>query len=158
LHDLLKKKDPAAAERIHPNNVRYVIRALEINEVSKENKKDAKGEPDFATFIVGIDWPREVLYDRINQRVDELMECGLLNEVKTLLMRGYKDNLPALSSIGYYELIQYIKGELSYEEAVEKIKQNTRNYCKRQLTWFRRYNTINWVNGEALKDYLQSKK
>ena len=131
-----------AAERIHPNNTRYVIRALEINIAGNTPKIDEKAEPLFEVFSIGIDWPREALYERINLRVDELINRGLVNEVKTLLMRGYDEKIPAMTSIGYQEIIQYIHGNCTLEVAVEEIKKNTRNYAKRQLTWFRRYQKI----------------
>lgn len=158
LHKLLQEKDPEAAARIHPNNVAYVVRAIEINIAGGQPKRDTKGEPDFEVFTVGIDWPREVLYDRINGRVDELIDKGLLNEVKTLLVRGYKPNIPSMASIGYQELIEFLQGNGTLEEAVDKIKQNTRNYCKRQLTWFRRYKNIQWLEGSELEEYLTKPK
>ena len=157
LHKLLQERDPEAAARIHPHNVRYVIRALEINIAGNQKKQDQKGEPLFHTFTIGIDWPRELLYERINHRLDEQLEKGLLNEVKTLLMRGYNEKLPSMSSLGYLELIAYLKGECSLEEAAENIKKNTRNYAKRQLTWFRRYKDMYWINGPELEKYLQQK-
>lgn len=154
LHLLLKEKDPISASKIHPNNVRYVIRALEIASVSGETKKDVVGRPMFSVFKIGIDWPREILYERINKRIDEQMEEGLLNEVKGLLLRGYNEKLPSMSSLGYPELIGYIKGEMSLEPAIELFKKNTRNYCKRQLVWFRREKDILWIKGEDLKEIL----
>lgn len=150
LHKLLQQSDPEAAARIHPNNVRYVIRALEINMAGNQNKKDSKGEQLYCTFSIGIEWPREALYERINQRVDNQLERGLLNEVKMLLMKSYDEKLPSMTSLGYLELISYIKGECTLEQAVEKIKQNTRNYAKRQITWFKRYKNIHWLTPEIL--------
>lgn len=161
LHDLLKEKDPQTAETIHPNNVRYVIRAIEVataQENGQKFEKNAKGEKQFSVFIVGIDWPREILYERINRRVNDQLERGIINEVKTLLMKGYDERLPSMSSLGYLELIDYLKGNCTLEEAVENIQQNTRNYCKRQLTWFRRYNDIHWIQGEELASWLNSIK
>lgn len=156
LHTLLKERDPETAARIHPNNVRYVIRALEINLVGGDRKQDRKGERMFHVFKIGIDWPRELLYERINRRVENQLERGLLNEVKTLLMKGYHEKLPAMSSLGYLELVNHIKGEKTLPEAVEDIKRNTRNYAKRQMTWFRRYNDIRWVGGEDLESMLKT--
>lgn len=152
LHAMLKERDPAAAEKIHPNNVRYVIRALEINMAGGVRKNDTKGRPMFAVFKIGIDWPREILYDRINRRVEEQLSAGLLNEVKGLLMRGYDEKLPSMSSLGYPELIGYIKGEATLEEAAENIRKNTRNYCKRQMTWFRREKDVFWISGKELEE------
>jgi tRNA dimethylallyltransferase len=154
LHKLLRDRDPETADRIHPHNVRYVIRALEINEVGKQQKVDRKGEQLFNVFSVGIDWPRDELYERINRRVDDQVERGLLNEVKTLLMKGYDEKLPSMSSLGYLELIAFLKGMKTYEEALEEIKKNTRNYAKRQITWFRRYANVHWISSQELDDVL----
>jgi tRNA dimethylallyltransferase len=154
LHRLLVERDPEAAARIHPNNIRYVIRALEINMAGGQQKQDQKGEQMFNIFAIGIEWPREVLYERINRRVDDQIERGLINEVKTLLMKGYHEKLPAMSSLGYLEMIAFLKGECSREEAVENIKKNTRNYAKRQLTWFRHYHNVHWIPGEDLESVI----
>lgn len=154
LHALLKTQDPEAAARIHPHNVRYVIRALEINLAGKRLKQAHKGEPLFNIFSIGIDWGRELLYDRINRRVDEQINRGLLNEVKSLVMKGYHDKIPAMSSLGYLEFMAYLKGKITLEEASENMKRNTRNYAKRQLTWFRRYTDIHWVAGSELEEFL----
>ncbi|MBU0668458.1 tRNA (adenosine(37)-N6)-dimethylallyltransferase MiaA [Patescibacteria group bacterium] len=154
LHDMLKERDPEAANQIHPNNVTYVIRALEINIAGNQNKKNVTGEQEFAVFVVGIDWSREVLYERINRRVDDLIGNGLLNEVKSLFMRGYNEKMPSMSSIGYQELIEFLSGNVTLEQAIENIKKNTRNYCKRQQTWFRRYRDIHWLDGQNLQEYL----
>jgi len=153
LHAILKEHDPKGAERVHPNNVVYVIRAIEIT-MAGHKKKAVAGEPEFKVFTIGISWPREILYERINKRVDELMGNGLLNEVKTLLMKGYNEKMSSMSSLGYTELIEFLKGNVTLEEAVEKIKKDTRNYCKRQLTWFRRYKNAHWIDGSELKSYL----
>lgn len=156
LHALLKEKDPAAAEKIHPNNVRYVIRALEINIITSKGMTYKKGDQMFDVLTIGIDWDRDVLYDRINRRVDEQLSRGLLNEVKTLLMRGYNENLPSMSSLGYKELIDYLRGDTTFEEAIENFKKNTRNYAKRQLTWFRRYQDVRLIDGQKLASYLKN--
>jgi tRNA dimethylallyltransferase len=156
LHKLLAEKDPVAARNIHPNNVRYVIRALEINLTGNVNKQDQKGEPQFNVFSVGIDWPREDLYDRIHKRIDSQVDRGVINEVKTLLMKGYNESLPAMSSLGYLELMAYVKGETNLQTALENFKKNTRNYAKRQLTWFRRYKDINWIGPEMLEEIVNN--
>ena len=146
LYKKLQKLDPKAAEKIHPNNIRYVIRALEINLSTNENKHDRKGKSQFAVFKIGIDWPREILYKRINKRADIQLEKGLLKEVKGLLEKGYHEKLPSMASIGYQEMIPFLKGEMTLEEAKEILKKNTRNYAKRQITWFNRYKDINYVD------------
>jgi tRNA dimethylallyltransferase len=147
LHKMLEERDPEAAARIHQNNVRYVIRALEINIAGQSQKIDAKGEPLFEPFIIGIAWPRELLYERIHRRVDEQIDCGLINEVKTLLQKGYNPKLPSMSSLGYAQIIAYLEGDCTLEEAKERIKKEIRNYAKRQITWFRHYQGIHWIDG-----------
>lgn len=154
LHKILQEHDPETAKQIHPNNVRYVIRAIEICTTNGGKKKDQKGEQLFATYNIGIDWPRDILYERINKRVHVQMESGLLNEVKTLLMEGYNEKHPSMSSLGYMELIEFLKGDVTMEQAVENIQKNTRNYCKRQQTWFRRYKDIHWVGGSEIEEYF----
>ncbi|HRY90807.1 MAG TPA: tRNA (adenosine(37)-N6)-dimethylallyltransferase MiaA [Candidatus Gracilibacteria bacterium] len=156
LHDLLKERDPEAAAKIHPNNVRYVIRALEINLSGGDKKREEKGDQMFNVFSVGVDWPREDLYDRINRRVDSQLDRGLLNEVKTLMMRGYGSDLPSLTSIGYAEIISYLKGETDLQSALENIKKNTRNYAKRQLTWFRHNQGVRWITPGDLNQLLMT--
>jgi tRNA dimethylallyltransferase len=146
LHKLLAEKDPATANQIHPNNSRYVIRALEINEIGGINKQDRRGENIFNTFLIGIEWPRDILYERINARTEEQIADGLVNEVKTLLIKGYSEKLPSMSSLGYPEIIAYIKGEIALPEAMAMMQQNVRNYAKRQMTWLRRYRDIHWIS------------
>ncbi|HLG25827.1 MAG TPA: tRNA (adenosine(37)-N6)-dimethylallyltransferase MiaA, partial [Candidatus Gracilibacteria bacterium] len=157
LHNLLREKDPEAAQKINPQNVRYVIRALEINMTGGQKKTDQKGERMFHVFSAGIEWPREELYERINRRAQEQIDRGLLNEVKTLLMKGYSEKLASMSSLGYLELVDFIRGAMPLEEAVENIKKNTRNYCKRQLTWFRRYKDISWITPNELDEIISKK-
>ncbi len=165
LHARLAEKDPAAAERIHPNNIKKVIRAMEavekggkairpFTEVQKEN-------PLYRPFLIGLTRDRQELYDRINRRVDILMEQGLLEEVTGLFNMGLTEENISMKGIGYKEIIQHLKGEYPLEEAVDKIKQNTRHYAKRQLTWFRRYEKMEWFDlsaydssGQALEDML----
>jgi tRNA dimethylallyltransferase len=150
IHKKLQKLDPAAAKSIHPNNIRYVVRAIEINLKGKRNKVDKKAKkPQFDTLMIGINWPREKLYERIGLRVDNQIKRGLVKEAKKFIKK-YKTNLPAVSSLGIKELIPYIKGEKPLEECVETLKKNTRNYAKRQMTWFRRYKNILWIDGEKL--------
>ena len=155
LHAMLRERDPQAAAGIHPNNVRYVIRALEINIAGKIPKIDTKGEPVFDVFTIGISWPREALYARIDRRVDRQIERGLIDETKSLLERGFSEKLPSMSSLGYPEIIAYIREEIPLEKAVETIKKNTRNYAKRQMTWFRQYGDIHWLDGQELETFLK---
>ena len=142
----LVKLDPEAAKSIHQNNLRYVIRAIE-----KANApKSSKGEKIFDTYLVGIEWPRDQLYERVNLRVDLQLKRGLVNEVKDLLKKGYDENLPSMSSLGVKELIPYIRGEQTLEECIKILKQNPRHYAKRQMTWFRKYDNVHWLNPKDL--------
>lgn len=150
LHQKLAELDPKAAAKIHPNNVRYVIRALEINLSGGKNKKDLKKKSPFSTFLVGISWPRATLYERVNLRVDLQLKRGLIDEVKKLLKKGYDENSPSMSSLGVKEIIPYINGKMSLDECVEILKKNTRNYAKRQMTWFRRYDNVTWLAGNEV--------
>ena len=165
LHSRLAEKDPAAAERIHPNNIKKVIRALEAIEKGGEGIKSfdnvQQENSDYRPFLIGLTRDRAELYDRINLRVDILMEQGLLQEVEGLFNMGLTEENISMKGIGYKELIQHLKGEYSLDEAVAKVKQNTRHYAKRQLTWFRRYDQMQWFDlstynsgKEALEDML----
>lgn len=142
MHDKLKQLDPQTAETIHPNNTRRVIRALEMLElsgVSKAAEAQNRGEvPLYKHVILGLgqNMSREVLYDRINRRVDLMMENGLLEEVKGLWQQNIR-GVQSIQAIGYKELYDYLDGKCSLEEAIDSLKQNSRRYAKRQLTYFR---------------------
>lgn len=148
MHKMLEELDPLSASKIHPNNHRYLIRALEINLKAKQPKGNAKGEPKYDIFKVGINWDREKLYERINSRVGDQIDRGILNEIKTLLDQGYSRDLPAMSGLGYKEFFPYLDGEKSLEECLEDLRQGTRNYAKRQFSWFGRDDTIYWITPE----------
>lgn len=152
VHKLLQEADPEAAEKIHPNNVRRVIRAIEVCRATGKTftqvNAESRQEPVYNALIFGIETDREVLYDRINLRVDKMMEKGLLDEVKGFFEKGLSLDTTAMQAIGYKELFEYLRGECSLSESVEKIKQESRRYAKRQLTWFRRNPEINWVSLE----------
>lgn len=141
VHDMLKMIDPISAQKIHMNNIKRVIRALEVHKTTGEKLssfKDTEGlNPDYNVFYYYLNMDRQKLYDRINLRVDEMITKGLEFEVKTLLNAGLTLNNQSMQGIGYKEMIAYIKGESSLEAAVSSIKQASRNYAKRQLTWFR---------------------
>lgn len=150
MHAKLAALDPKTAETIHPNNTRRVIRALEMIElsgVSKASEAQNRGEiPLYKHFIIGLglNMEREELYDRINRRVDIMMEKGLLEEVKGLWQRNIR-GVQSIQAIGYKELYDYLDGTCSLEEAVEAIKQNSRRYAKRQLTYFRNKMDIHFL-------------
>lgn len=151
----LKKLDPVSAKKIDPQNKRRMIRAIEVCQLTSRSfsEQTTKGKPRIEALQIGLDVPREKLYKKINQRVDEMIEEGLVDEVKNLLTAGYSKNLPALSGIGYKEIISYLQKEISLEEATELIKRNTRRYAKRQITWFKRDPRIKWV-----KTYQEAEK
>lgn len=147
LYNMLVELDPATAAKIHPNNVRYVARALEV--VMQTGPRDPrKAKPIYQVFKMAIDWPREVLYDRINKRVDHQIDRGLLNEIKTLLLEGYDESLQSMQALGYKEYFAYISGQRPLFDCKEELKQNSRNFAKRQLTWFRRDEEIYWITPE----------
>lgn len=148
LYDKLKKLDPKNAEKIHPNNARYVIRAIEIFMATKSPKNDKRAKSKYEVLQFGLNWPREKLFERIETRVDEQFKKGLNEETKHLLKMGYDKTLPSMTSLGYKEIIKYLDGELTLEKAAELLKKNTRNYAKRQTTWFKRDKNIIWLNAQ----------
>lgn len=149
IYNKLKEADPKAAERIHPNNVKKVIRALE-GAISGKNIVDFKNCQekckDYDTILIGLTRNRPELYDRINQRVDIMIEEGLFHEVEELLEMGLDESDISMKGIGYKEIIGYFDGLYGQEEAIELIKKNSRHLAKRQLTWFRRYEDTKWFN------------
>ncbi|MCQ2550910.1 MAG: tRNA (adenosine(37)-N6)-dimethylallyltransferase MiaA [Clostridia bacterium] len=149
LHDMLKELDPLAAARIHPNNVKKVIRAIE-GAKSGSSIKDfnllEEENPDYEFILVCLTRDRQELYSRINERVDKLIDLGLVDEVKRLMDMGLDEGDISMKGIGYKEIISYLKGEITLDEAVEKVKTNTRHYAKRQITWFKRYEDMKWFN------------
>ena len=150
IHNILKETDPKSAENIHFNNLKRVIRALEYHKLTgklisehNDEQRENTSPYDFHYFVLNMD--RNVLYDRINSRVDIMMEKGLVKEVKGLLDMGFERGLTSMQGIGYREIISYLYGECTLEQAVENIKQNTRHFAKRQLTWFRREKSVDWI-------------
>ena len=150
LHRLLEQKDPQAAERIHPNNTKKIIRALETIESADGTLRPfsnvKKLSSDYRPLLIGLTRERSQLYDRINRRVLLRMEQGLLQEVQGLLDMGLTEEHISMKGIGYKELIRHLEGEYDLDTAISKIQQNTRHYAKRQLTWFRRYDTMKWFD------------
>ena len=155
LHERLRAVDHESADAIHPNNVKRVVRALEIYEQtgipkSEFDRRSQVGESPYDALVIGLRYPRrEVLYERINRRVDIMMEDGLLAETKQLLEEGVFDvNLTAAQAIGYKELLGHLRGEETLAEAAENLKTATRRYAKRQLTWFSAKPYVTWVDME----------
>ncbi len=145
----LKQIDPKSAERIHPNNSRRVIRALEIckttGKTMTEYMEEQQQELIYEVALVGLTMERESLYDRINKRVDVMVESGLLDEVSFFFQQGLRD-CQSIQAIGYKEIYSYLEGKVSLEEAINQLKQNTRRYAKRQLTWFRNKMDVQWFD------------
>lgn len=146
LHNILKEKDPSLSEKIHQNNKNKVIRALEVIEALKMpmSKAQKKKNSLYNVIWIGLDAKnREFLYERINLRAEKMLELGLIDELKTILAKyGEIDLISA--TIGYSEFLPFLKGEISFDDTVSKFKQHTRNYAKRQLSWFRADKNINW--------------
>ena len=150
VHNRLKALDPAAAERIHPNNLKKVIRAIEVFETTGEGIREFQESfiptEDYSCLLIGLTRDREELYRRIDIRVDHLLEAGLVKEIESLLEKGLTEDSISMKGIGYKEIIAYLHGEYDLAEAVRLVKQNTRRYAKRQLTWLRRYHYMIWFN------------
>jgi len=151
IYKKLVELDPEAAAKIHPQNHVYVIRAIEVA-MAEGRQNKSKGECEYDVLKLGIEWERERLYVRIDERAKNQIDEGLINETKSLLGRGYTTKLPSMSSLGYPEISAYIQGEISLDEALGMIQQNTRNYAKRQLTWFRSEPDVLWVPGEKISE------
>lgn len=153
LHTRLCQVDPEAAMKIHPNNSRRVIRALEINHLTGKPVSDFSTEPqlttDYEVVLVGLTRKRESLYERINRRVDVMFQMGLLEEVINLKNSGLNDRNQSMQGIGYKEVLAYLEQSYSYEEMKVLIAQSSRHYAKRQMTWFRRYLMIQWIDIEG---------
>lgn len=154
VHDLLNSVDPVAAARIHPNNLKRVIRALEVNHITGKPFADFASEPtvtqDYEVVLIGLTRPRDILYDRINERVGLMIEAGLVEEVNILKNSGLDDSFQSMQGIGYKEVLSYLDGHTSYDEMVDRVRQNSRNYAKRQMTWFKRYADIHFIDLQAV--------
>ena len=161
LHRLLCDVDPESGQKIHANNVKRVIRALEYyqltgEKISLHNEREAEKESpyNFAYFVLND--IRERLYQRIDQRVDQMLEAGLAEEVRQLAARGCTKDMVSMQGLGYKEMLSWLLGEYSYEEAVYILKRDTRHFAKRQITWFKREKEVIWVNKNEF-DYDDSK-
>lgn len=152
LYNELKMIDPSAAERIHINDTKRIIRALEVFKnsgitITEHQKMSKQNEKKYDYKIVGLYLEREKLYDRINKRVDIMMDNGLLNEAKTVInMVKDKGRITSFQAIGYKEFVPYFEGEISLDEVINNIKQESRRYAKRQVTWFKRTDGIKWFD------------
>jgi tRNA dimethylallyltransferase len=154
LHELLAKVSPSTAGRLHPNDTRRIIRALEVHHIGGETVSTTK-EPSvlYEALVIGLTMPRDKLYDQINRRVDLMMANGLVDEVRRLLAAGVSANAQAMQGIGYKEIISYLQGDSDLPTAVSRIKQATRHFAKRQLTWYRKMPYIEWVEVDKFDNY-----
>lgn len=153
LHARLSAADPVAAARIHPRNVRRLIRALEVFEHTGRpiSTQQRRADPVGRIVQIGLTVNRGALYRHIDERVDAQIAAGLIHEVRNLLARGHDPSLPALQGLGYKEIIEYLGGKVTLEEATRRLKRNTRRYAKRQYTWFRRDARIRWLEVDDLE-------
>jgi tRNA dimethylallyltransferase len=152
LHERLKEVDPERAARIHPTNLRRIIRALEIwhHLGVPPSRVEARG-PEEPSLRVGLTMDRRVLHERIDRRIDEQLQAGFVEEVRRLLDRGVPPSAPALQALGYREIAAYLRGELSWTEAIRRWRRNTRRYARRQLIWFRAETRIRWLDVTDLR-------
>ena len=153
VHDYLATFDPQSAKDIHPNNRKRVLRAIEYylntKKLISSRKKVQQFTENYDTLLIGIEMSRKTLYSRINKRVDIMLGHGLFNEVKNLVEQGY-ESTQSMQAIGYKALVPVVNGESSIDQAVEKLKQHSRQYAKRQLTWFKNKLTVQWFNRETM--------
>ncbi|THF74607.1 tRNA (adenosine(37)-N6)-dimethylallyltransferase MiaA [Cohnella fermenti] len=157
LHERLAAVDPAAAAKLHPNDERRVVRALEVfettgrpfSELQSQSRGDAKRSP-YNLCLIGLTMEREKLYERINERVDQMLGQGLVEEVRGLLAQGVPASSVALQALGYKEIAMYLAGRLDYDSAVTLLKRDTRHFAKRQLSWFRHMKELRWVDLDTL--------
>lgn len=156
LHEKLRSLDPKTASRIHPNNAKKIIRAIEVLKVSGKSIPDFsesyRKTTDYDWILIGLIRDRAVLYERINQRVKALIDAGLIEEVRKLQEMGLSEEDTSMKGIGYKEVLSFLNGEYNLDEAIRLIQRNTRRYAKRQITWFKRYQDIRWFNLTELKD------
>ena len=157
LYTRLCRQDPDAAKKIHPNDAYRIIRALEVSAVTGKalsglHKAHGFKDHPFIVLKIGLHIRREILYDRINKRVDVMIENGLLDEVKGLLDMGCSPESKSMQSIGYRHMVYFITGDCSWEETVRTLKRDTRRYAKRQMTWFRADPEIIWKAPDAMED------
>ncbi|MGD8191131.1 tRNA (adenosine(37)-N6)-dimethylallyltransferase MiaA [Brevibacillus ginsengisoli] len=149
LHERLRAIDPITADRLHPNDVKRVIRAIEIYQQTGQTMADYQHRAEYSPYdivMIGLTMDRAKLYERINQRVDLMIEEGLIEEVRNLLDAGFDPSLQSMQGLGYKEVVPYLYGEISLDHAIHEIKKRTRHFAKRQLSWFRRVPEIQWFD------------
>ena len=168
LHEMLREVDKKSAEEIHANNVKRVIRALEFYKengfpISQHNEEQKQNETPYNLAYFVLNAPRDLLYERIDRRVDEMMDNGLVKEVQKLKDMGCRREMTSMQGLGYKEILSFLDGEIPLDEAVRILKRDTRHFAKRQLTWFRRESNVVWVdkdkfafNDEKILEYMLS--
>ncbi len=160
LHEQLRRVDPETAGRLHPNDNRRVIRALEVFRLTgapmSEQLRGQKKTSPYDLCIIGMNMERSRLYERVEQRIDLMMEQGLVAEVERLLEAGVSDKAIAMQGLGYKEIVPYLRGECSLEQAVYLLKRDTRHFAKRQLSWFRHMQDLNWAELDRLQNFNDS--
>ena len=157
----LKALDPESALELHINDLSRIVRALEVYLTTGKSIKMLQKEHRFQDrryqpFYIGLDWPREILYQRINERVKIMVQQGLIEETRGLLKKGYDKKLPALNSIGYRQAVLYLEGIMTQDEMIADIQQKTRRYAKKQMTWYRKNSEIHWLEGNQLNPEIHS--
>lgn len=160
LFNELKKIDPISADKMLPQNWKRVIRALEVFHLTGKSiikiQKEVNRESKIKFIQFGLKWNRELLYQRINERVEKMINLGLVNEVKEILSQGYDKNLYSLNTVGYKEIIDYLENKHSLEKAIDLIKRNTRRYAKKQFTWFNKDKRIFWFDIKSEEELLDN--
>ncbi len=165
LYSLLSTVDPKAAEKINPNDKKRIIRALEVYEltgkpISKLQRKQKAVSSKQKAELIGLNLPREQLYQCINERVDKMIAKGLIEEVKGLLAKSYSKDLPSFQALGHKEVVEYLDGKWSKEEMINELKKRTRHFARRQMTWFRRFKNVKWFEApfdtQTILDYINS--
>lgn len=151
VHSMLAEVDPESAEKLHPNDLKRVIRALEIFECTGRKKSEQRDgfEPRIRYAAFAFDYPRNILYERIDRRVDQMLSAGLVDEVESLYRDGIDEHCQCMQGIGYKEVLEFLKNRISYSTMSDMIKQNTRNYAKRQITFFKKFPNLIWLDPEA---------
>lgn len=163
LYSRLSTLDPQAVEKIHPNDKKRIIRALEVFEltgvpITKLHRIQKKENREEKPVLIGLTLPRDQLYHRIEERVDKMIEKGLIEEVKGLLAKGYSKDLPSFQALGYKEVVEYLEGKQSKEQMIAELKKRTRHFARRQMTWFKRFKNVKWfeppVDSQTILDYI----
>ncbi|MBN2057959.1 MAG: tRNA (adenosine(37)-N6)-dimethylallyltransferase MiaA [Candidatus Saganbacteria bacterium] len=167
LYFQLSTIDPIAAQKIHANDKKRIIRALEVFELTgkcisefQQRRRKETGSSSADYLLIGLNLEREKLYERIEQRIDQMIARGLINEVKGLLSKGFSKDLPSFQALGYKEVVEFLEGRWNKEQMIEELKKRTRNFARRQITWFKRVKNVKWfeppIDAAAVLGYINS--